>query len=145
MTDMVHIRRTWGPGYYLQASLAERAMAFHRRTVVIVVRNEETRVHDKAIASVTPDPADLIQELCRAGLWQRAGEGYEILDQELLTEFRVNGTESAEVPELVCIDAGGHRPDSLQGAVTLEGVAATCLDCGRLLTAGDPIRPYVPM
>jgi hypothetical protein len=88
--DVVHVPRRYGPGYVLRAPLADGALQLHRTSAILGVKKGcPGFIGDQVLNSVTPDPADSIAELCRAGLWERSSDphgGYDILDQELVAD-----------------------------------------------------------
>ena len=67
-------------------------------------------VTDTYLNAVTVDTSLAAIELCTAGLWERADDGYTVLESET---FRVASEVHRQLEDLSaqCRASGGHRPD----------------------------------
>ena len=79
--DFVHLDRTDGVGFDVRRDLVDHVETLQNFAVRGgVERGQPDYVPDSIVGMITPDPREVVDELCRAGMWERSGDGYRVLD-----------------------------------------------------------------
>ena len=127
--EFVSMPRKQGGEYLLPESEAGGALSVHFRSLIETARTDHPDfVPHSLIARFTPSASPAVVELCRAGMWEPAEDGYRILD-ELSIERYVEIAKREPINRAIC-ESKGHMWSKEWAAVySMDGVSSICLRC----------------